>query len=172
MAKKKRLQKAVTTKPRWVGEVNLSNCENGKVYNIYQCRTCILENKTDKARPKRKKTIHIPGYKKKQFVEICFCELPLLIKYKKCTCGQEYWGFFLREHPTCKTCGTFTNSDYIKKKKWYRLTDFYIASEEDLSDKNKWDCINRNTCLECTFDSGSKKGLACKDCPHYEKGNI
>jgi hypothetical protein len=169
MAKKKRIKKAVNKKPNWVGEADISKCIPGKVYNIYACRQCIFELKEDRDRPQRKKAIHIPGYTKKQIVEVCPHREPLLIKYKKCPeCGQTYWGFYLRESATCKLCGLYSDESSPKERAYYRLKELYKTTIEDLSDPDRWNCVNRDFCLECTYHGGSRKGIACKDCPDYE----
>ena len=167
MAKKRK--KTVNKKPNWVGEIDLSGCIPGLVYNIYQCRECILEYKEDQARSGRKKSLKIPGYKKPQVVEACKHREPLLIKYKKCTCGQEFWGFYLREKSTCKHCGAFKGATGFR---YYRLGEFYTMTDKDLSDEDRWDCINRGICLEVTKVKGSRKAIACQDCPDYDKGGL
>jgi len=175
MAKpKKKERKAVTKRPAWVGEIDLSHCEKGLVYNIYQCRKCILEYKQDQARPKRKWALLLPGNKKRQVVEACNCPepTPLLIKFKKCNCNAEYWGFYLREKETCKLCGAFVLNDMSKEIDYYRLNEMYKQTTEDLSDSHKWDCLNRNFCLDMCKKEGSRRGLACKDCPFYDQATL
>ena len=169
---KKKKKKTVNKKPNWVGDIDLSFCEPGLVYNIYQCRKCILEYKEDQARSCRKKSVKIPGLKKKQVVEVCQCREPLLIKYKKCPCGQEYWGFYLRENKTCKECGAYDLNNMSKGRNYYRLGQFYKYSSIDISDPERWDCLSRKFCLEVTFVHGSKKGIGCLDCPDYEKSKL
>lgn len=174
MVKKKKPKKALIKKPNWVGDVDLTNCVDGLVYHIYQCRKCIIEYKVDHLRLKRKKFMLLPGNKKKQNVEICNCKIPtpLLIKYKRCPCGAEYWGFYLREKQTCKVCGAYNNDIGLNPISYYRLLDFYKKTSDDLTDETRWDCLNRSICLLCSREQGSKRGIACKDCPYYEKGSL
>jgi len=175
MTNLKRFNKAQLNKPAWVGDIDLTKCKDGLVYQIYQCRKCIIEFKEDKARENRKKYLLLPGNKKKQMVEVCTCEnpTPFLIKYKRCKCGAEFWGFYLRENPTCRICSKFSESSEPEKgTKYYRLGKFYKQTEDDLSSSETWDCLNRNICLESMKHQGSSKMLACLDCPYYEKGSL
>lgn len=171
--KVRKFKTAKTKKPAGVPNIDLSYCIKGLVYNIYQCGSCIYEHKEDIARKSRTKTIYIK--KKKKQIPCCTEHRePLLIKYKKCPCGQEYWGFYLHEHPSCKICGSFALNNVTEKagRKYYRLGEFYKKTADDLSDEDRWNCYHRSLCLECTYKSGSKKAIACKNCPHYIKGTI
>ena len=169
MSKKKKIKRAVSKKPVWVGDLPLIQPEPGLVYNIYQCRECVIDMTTDMTRSQRKRSILLPGDTKKTINVVCAKHKePLLIKFKRCICGAEYWGFYLHSHSTCKECGKYVEYENTKTKDWYRLRQYIKTTSEDLSDKDKWDCINRNLCLECTFVSGYKRAIACKDCPEYE----
>ena len=164
----RKFKTAKTKKPGGVPNIDLSWCINGLVYNIYQCGICIYEHKEDLTRKPRIKIIKI-GKKKKQIPVCTDHKKPLLIKYKKCPCGQEYWGFFLKGGPTCKLCSSFSLNNVTETidRKYYRLGEFLEETDNDLSDENRWNCRHRSLCLECTYKQGSKKAIACKDCPHY-----
>jgi hypothetical protein len=171
---KKRIKKAVIKKPNWVGNVDISKCEKGKVYNIYKCRKCVIEYSEDQLRQGRRRSLLLPGNKKKKIVSVCKCKKQslLLIKYKKCTCNIEYWGFFLRANLTCKLCGAYSDIKKEKQIQWYRMNKFLKKTEEDLSDLNKWDCVYRDDCLNATKINGSNKRIACKNCSFYLKSEI
>lgn len=175
MAKKKR--KTQYKKPKWVGELPMPLVIRGVVYNFYACRKCVYTMEYDKARRRRKKSIRLPGNKKNTMEVVCEeHRTPLLIKFKKCKCGQEHWGFYLRSNPTCVNCGRypdeFENIEIEKVRDYYRLSEYYKTTIENLGDPDRWDCINRALCLECTYEDGSKKGIACKECPSYTIGRI
>ena len=165
-------KKALNKKPKWVGEIDISKCLPGKVYLIYNCLKCIIERKEDEKRQGRNKLISKTKNGKSIFAPICIHKEPILIKYKKCSCGSEYWGTFLRESLTCQNCSVLASKEKETYKEYYRLNSFIIKTKEDLSDPLKWDCTHRDFCLECTYKNGAKKGIACKDCPEYKKGKI
>lgn len=175
MGKKKR--KSQYKKPKWVGELPMPLVIYGIVYSFYACRECVYTLEYDKARRRRRKAILLPGNKKKTMEVVCEKHRsPLLIKFKKCECGTEHWGFHLRSNPTCVHCGQFPDKfediEIDKIRKYYRLSEYYKTTIENLADPDRWDCINRTLCLECTYDGGSRKGIACKGCPAYEIGRI
>lgn len=175
MAKKKR--KTKYKKPKWVGDLPMPLVIRGIVYNFYSCRKCVYTLEYDKGRRKRKKSIRLPGNKKNTMEVVCEeHKTPLLVKFKKCTCGQEHWGFYLRSNPTCGYCGSFPDEfadiEVDKVRHYYRLSEYYRTTIENWGDPDRWDCINRALCLECTYEDGSRKGIACKNCPLYEKGTI
>lgn len=163
---------AKTKRPKGVPkDLDVTWCKTGFVYNIYQCCKCIYEHQEDLKRPRRIKFVKVTKRRKKQ-VSICSEHgKELLIKYKKCTCGQTYWGFSLKGGSTCKLCSSFSLQKIKKKNKlWYRLNVFYKKTHEDLSDLDRWDCKNRSLCLECTHNRGANKAVACKNCPDYQRG--
>lgn len=178
MAKKKGKKKTVDRKPNWVGDIPMPEVvEKGMVYNFYACRECVYTLEEDQVRPRKKKSILLPGSNKKSMQAVCEKHhAPLLIKFKRCTCGREQWGFYLRSNPTCGECGKFPDifgdvqTDKIRD--YFRLAEYYKTTIENLGDPDRWDCINRALCLECTYDGGSRKGIACKGCLSYQPGRI
>lgn len=166
----KKHQKAVHKQPKDI-LITIDDPEPGIVYCIYECQKleCILPFDEDKLRPKFKRFIHVPWRKKKALEQCCEKHRSLLkIKYKKCICGAEFWGTRLKSSKTCKFCGTYP--EFMIEKiptRYYRLGEYHKQTDMDLGDAERSDCIHRPICLKVTFSDGSKKGIACKDCPYY-----
>ncbi len=168
----KKLLKSVHKKPKWV-DADVDSPEPGLVYNIYECQECIISNEEDKERPKFKRMVKVPWRKSKSLEQVCPEHRSLLlVKYKICKCGKESWGTKLKSARTCQYCGPYSDYDYEGAPvTYYRMGDYFKVSEKDLGDANRSDCRHRSKCLEVTF-KGSKKGIACKDCPYYKEYTI
>jgi len=148
--------KRTSTRPDYIKKIKI-NIVPTLVYNIYECQECIIEVKQDNL-------IHKTTINKNRK---CEHGTPFLLKYKKCTCGTEWYGSLLRITKRCQVCQSYESTARVKLKKYYRLKIFCFKSKTNLNDPNKWDCHNRSYCLEVTFKNGSNKGLACLDCPFY-----
>lgn len=145
-------KKPTNKKPIFIKKLDLSFCIPGWVYNIYNCQKCIIENE-ENILMNIKECIHLTK---------------ILIKYKQCPCGADWWGINLKATKTCNICNPYIS----KSKLYYRLKIFKFKSNKNLSDTNKWDCHNRGYCLESTFKKGANIGIACKECPFYEGNPI
>ena len=167
--------------PKWVRELDKSKCVQGRVYNIYECRTCILPNEADQKRKGRKSTKMKNGVVTAFTRCACWERKPILMKYKKCCCcGTEVYGIKIQDG-RCNRCTRLTkykNYKYIDTEPMEKILELYkfyrmgksIESNKDLSKDSKWDCLNRCKCLEsCFIPGGSSIKLGCVDCPQYIK---
>jgi len=172
--------------PEWVKNLDKSKCIPGKVYNIYECKNCMLEHYGDMKRRKRKICKAVNG--KVESITRCSCaeRSTFLMKYKKCfVCHGDVYGTRI-SIGICKSCANshkyeHMNVSFFKAKGLYNpieipmLFESYrlgklIQSKKDITKDNLWDCLNRGKCLEsCFVPGGSNVKLGCTDCPDYIK---
>jgi len=158
--------------PQWILDIDKSNCELGKVYNIYACKKCMIEHVIDKIRKDRILVFRVKKKIRNKVVCGCKEKLPIKLKFKICyNCGWHVYGKKVLVGK-CHNCATYTSSyekgqPKIKKRKFYRMGEL-VESYHDLEDKNAWNCGNRNECLDVTKNTGgSIVRLGCKNCPYY-----
>ncbi len=170
--------------PNWILDLDKTEYNDGRVYNIYQCGTCILNHYSDSRRKGRFRIILVKGKEVKLTQCACDERLPFVIKYKKCFwCGKEVYGINIirgkcdncKNDPKYKNMPkpTFSKTKTINEPKTYYRMNKPIESLTDIQDPNKYNCINRNNCLEITKKpGGSRVMLGCCDCPDYNTSEI
>lgn len=154
----------VDSRPKQAGEYIESLgiiITHGKVYNIYQCG-CVILNDED---PQCFNHFHQ--------VRLRCCpehnDHRLLNKFKRCSCGREYFSKRIQASKQCGKCYGVSPETKEAKRQWRIEYEKYGAENARFRNKRqadpaRWDCRSRDKCL---IEYIKYDAIPCKGCKEY-----